>query len=183
MSLIDGEDLYSWLKDIEQGDSVIVEGRYSSHLAKVERTTKTWIVVNKQKYRRADGEPVRHDKWDRFRLAPVTRERIQELQIKRLCEQCRALMREIETKSLVKYQQGSDWIPVVTELVALGNRVGVDTSVVTEIAAGLGIVVDRDTELLKTVVQLAREGAFGKLFLSCEAGCECIICAIEQRLE
>lgn len=67
--------------DIQAGDDVIVEsGGLKSFLAvrKVDRTTKTQIIIGSERYRKTDGRLIGHDNpWSRCYLQRATPERVE----------------------------------------------------------------------------------------------------------
>lgn len=48
------------LEDIKVGDKVILYSRYCKKVCKVERLTKTLVIVNGEKFRKADGFSTGH---------------------------------------------------------------------------------------------------------------------------
>lgn len=63
------------LEDIKVGDKVIVIRRYARRICKVERLTKTQIVVDGDKFRKSDGKSVNNYGW----FSPFIRKATQEL--------------------------------------------------------------------------------------------------------
>ena len=53
------------LKDLVEGDEVLVTGMYHRHIAKVDKVTKTQIIVNNARFRRDSGWQCGIDRWDR----------------------------------------------------------------------------------------------------------------------
>lgn len=63
------------LENIKVGDKVIVVKRYTRHVRKVKRLTKTQIVVDDDKFRKSDGKSVNNYGW----FSPFIRKATQEL--------------------------------------------------------------------------------------------------------
>ena len=62
------------LKDLKEGDKVIVYNRYGDSIKTVERVTKTQIVVDGYKYRRETGYQIAGNTWYSSRIEICTEE-------------------------------------------------------------------------------------------------------------
>lgn len=67
------------LKDLIAGDAVLVTGRYHRHIAKVDKVTKTQIVVNNVRFRRDSGWQCGSDSWDRKSISIPTEKEISDI--------------------------------------------------------------------------------------------------------
>jgi len=66
-----------WLKNLKVGDNVIIDSRHGSSVTKVERFTKTQIVLkNNYKFNRTTGYEVGGDTWNTVSISPATFERL-----------------------------------------------------------------------------------------------------------
>ena len=63
------------LKDLVEGDEVLVTGMYYRHIAKVDKVTKTQIVVDNARFRRDSGWQCGSDSWDRKSILSVPTEK------------------------------------------------------------------------------------------------------------
>lgn len=64
-----------WLADLKVGDPCAIRSGYGYagyQLAKVEKMTKTQIVVGSSRYRRDNGRKVGHTGWESIYLQPIT---------------------------------------------------------------------------------------------------------------
>lgn len=52
------------LKDLVEGDEVLVTGMYYRRIAKVDKVTKTQIIVNNARFRRDSGWQCGSDRWN-----------------------------------------------------------------------------------------------------------------------
>jgi hypothetical protein len=57
------------LKDLVAGDDVLVEGSFSRRIAKIDKVTKTQIVVNNARFRRDSGWQCGSDRWNIRRIS------------------------------------------------------------------------------------------------------------------
>ena len=64
------------LKDLVAGDDVLVIGMYRRRIAKVDKVTKTQIVVNNARFRRDSGWQCGSDNWDRKSISIPTEKEI-----------------------------------------------------------------------------------------------------------
>lgn len=64
------------LKDLVEGDEVLVTGMFHRHIAKVDKVTKTQIVVDNARYRRNSGLQCGDDIWDRKSISVPTEKEI-----------------------------------------------------------------------------------------------------------
>ena len=73
--------MYEFLKDLKEGDRVVVSGGYHYHLEKIERLTKTqFVLTNGTRYRRKDGWRVGdHGGYSRAHLVEATEDRVNEI--------------------------------------------------------------------------------------------------------
>ena len=60
------------LKDLVVGDDVLVTGMYYRRIAKVDKVTKTQIVVNNARFRRDSGWQCGSDRWNVRRISVPT---------------------------------------------------------------------------------------------------------------
>ena len=75
----------NWLEQLKVGDSVIVDGSYrGSSIGKVEKITKTQIVVNGARFQRKSGFLVGCDSWNRKMLRQWNEEDAEEIHRKAL---------------------------------------------------------------------------------------------------
>lgn len=67
------------LKDLIAGDAVLVTGMYRRHIAKVDKVTKTQIVVNNVRFRRDSGWQCGSDRWDMKSISVPTEKEISDI--------------------------------------------------------------------------------------------------------
>lgn len=67
------------LKDLVVGDDVLVTGMYYRRIAKVDKVTKTQIVVDNARYRRNSGWQCGDDIWDRKSISVPTEKEISDV--------------------------------------------------------------------------------------------------------
>ena len=67
------------LKDLVAGDDVIVSGMYNRRIAKVDKVTKTQIVVNNARFRRDSGWQCGSNSWDRKSISVPTEKEISDI--------------------------------------------------------------------------------------------------------
>ena len=67
------------LKDLVEGDEVLVTGMFHRHIAKVDKVTKTQIVVDNARYRRNSGLQCGDDIWDRKSISVPTEKEISDV--------------------------------------------------------------------------------------------------------
>lgn len=67
------------LKDLVVGDDVLVTGMYYRRIAKVDKVTKTQIVVDNARYRRNSGRQCGDDIWDRKSISVPTEKEISDV--------------------------------------------------------------------------------------------------------
>lgn len=67
------------LKDLVEGDEVLVTSMYYRRIAKVDKVTKTQIVVDNARYRRNSGLQCGDDIWDRKSISVPTEEEISDI--------------------------------------------------------------------------------------------------------
>lgn len=67
------------LKDLVEGDEVLVTGMYYRRIAKVDKVTKTQIVVDDARYRRNSGLQCGNDIWDRKSISVPTEKKISDV--------------------------------------------------------------------------------------------------------
>lgn len=67
------------LKDLVVGDEVLVISRYYRRIAKVDKVTKTQIVVNNARFRRNSGYQCGGDSWNRKIISIPTEKEISDI--------------------------------------------------------------------------------------------------------
>lgn len=67
------------LKDLVAGDDVLVRGMYRRRIAKVDKVTKTQIVVNNARFRRDSGWKCGSDRWNVERISVPTEKEISDV--------------------------------------------------------------------------------------------------------
>lgn len=67
------------LKDLVAGDDVLVIGMHRRRIAKVDKVTKTQIVVNNARFRRDSGWQCGSDRWNVRRISVPTEKQIAEI--------------------------------------------------------------------------------------------------------
>lgn len=67
------------LKDLVEGDEVLVTSMYYRRIAKVDKVTKTQIVVDNARYRRNSGLQCGDDTWDRKSISVPTEKEISDV--------------------------------------------------------------------------------------------------------
>ena len=67
------------LKDLVAGDDVIVSGMYNRRIAKVDKVTKTQIVVNNARFRRDSGWQCGGDRWNVKSISVPTEKEISDI--------------------------------------------------------------------------------------------------------
>lgn len=67
------------LKDLVEGDEVLVTGMYHRHIAKVDKVTKTQLIVNNARFRRDSGWQCGIDRWDRKSISVPTEKEISDV--------------------------------------------------------------------------------------------------------
>lgn len=67
------------LKDLVEGDEVIVKGMNHRRIAKVDKVTKTQIVVDNVRYRRNSGWQCGGDMWGTKRISVPTEKEISDI--------------------------------------------------------------------------------------------------------
>ena len=67
------------LKDLVEGDEVLVTGMSHRHIAKVDKVTKTQIVVNNARFRRDSGWQCGSDSWYRKSISIPTEKEISDV--------------------------------------------------------------------------------------------------------
>lgn len=68
------------LKDLVVGDDVLVTGMNYRRIAKVDKVTKTQIVVNNARFRRDSGWQCGSDRWNVRRISVPTEKEISDVQ-------------------------------------------------------------------------------------------------------
>lgn len=68
------------LKDLIAGDDVLVVGRSCRRIAKIDKVTKTQIVVNNARFRRDSGWQCGGDSWSRKSISVPTEKEISEVE-------------------------------------------------------------------------------------------------------
>lgn len=67
------------LKDLVVGDDVLVEGMNHRRIAKIDKVTKTQIVVDNARYRRNSGWQCCSDRWNIRRISVPTEKEISDI--------------------------------------------------------------------------------------------------------
>lgn len=67
------------LKDLVVGDEVLVSGMYHRRIAKVDKVTKTQIVVDNARFRRNSGWQCGSDRWNVRRISVPTEKEISDV--------------------------------------------------------------------------------------------------------
>lgn len=67
------------LKDLVAGDDVLVEGSFRRRIAKIDKVTKTQIVVNGVRFRRDSGWQCGSDRWDTKSISVPTEKEISDI--------------------------------------------------------------------------------------------------------
>ena len=67
------------LKDLVAGDEVLVTGTFRRRIAKVDKVTKTQIVVDNARFRRDSGWQCGSDRWNVRRISVPTEEEISDV--------------------------------------------------------------------------------------------------------
>lgn len=67
------------LKDLVAGDEVLVTGIFHGRIAKVDKVTKTQIVVDNVRFRRDSGWQCGGDSWDRKSISVPTEKEISDV--------------------------------------------------------------------------------------------------------
>lgn len=67
------------LKDLVEGDKVLVTGMYHRRIAKVDKVTKTQIVVDNARFRRNSGWQCGGDIWDMKSISVPTEKEISDI--------------------------------------------------------------------------------------------------------
>lgn len=67
------------LKDLVAGDEVLVTGMYYRCIAKVDKVTKTQIVVDNVRFRRGSGWQCGNDRWDTKSISVPTEKEISDI--------------------------------------------------------------------------------------------------------
>lgn len=67
------------LNDLVAGDDVLVTGMFHRHIAKVDKVTKTQIVVNNARFRRDSGWQCGSDRWNIRRISVPTEKEISDI--------------------------------------------------------------------------------------------------------
>lgn len=68
------------LKDLKAGDDVLVTGRSCRRIAKIDKVTKTQIVVNNARFRRDSGWQCGSDRWNVTRISVPTKKEISDIE-------------------------------------------------------------------------------------------------------
>lgn len=67
------------LKDLVEGDEVLVKGMSHRHIAMVDKVTKTQIIVNNARFRRDSGWQCGSDRWNVRRISVPTEKEISDV--------------------------------------------------------------------------------------------------------
>lgn len=74
------------LKDLVVGDDVLVRGMYRRRIAKVDKVTKTQIIVNNARFRRDSGRQCGGDSWSMKSISVPTEKEISDIKEENLRE-------------------------------------------------------------------------------------------------
>ena len=74
------EEAMKELKDLVVGDEVLVIGMHRRRIAKVDKVTKTQIVVNNARFRRDSGWQCGGDSWNRKSISVPTEKEISDIE-------------------------------------------------------------------------------------------------------
>lgn len=88
------------LKDLVVGDDVLVTGMYYRRIAKVDKVTKTQIVVDDARYRRNSGLQCGNDIWDRKSISIPTEKEISDVKEEIFCKKLIYAIRSFDFKRL-----------------------------------------------------------------------------------
>ena len=67
------------LKDLVEGDEVLVTGMSDEHISKVDKVTKTQIIVNNARFRRDSGWQCGGDRWNVRKISVPTEKEISDV--------------------------------------------------------------------------------------------------------
>ena len=67
------------LKDLVAGDDVLITSMYYRRIAKVDKVTKTQIIVNNARFRRGSGWQFGSDRWNVRRISVPTEKEISDV--------------------------------------------------------------------------------------------------------
>jgi len=86
-----------WLQDLKAGDDVIVDGRRGRRLAKVERTTKTQIILagTTVRFRKKDGHVIGGSTWNFHHLSRVTADNLADINLEKHISAASGLLKKI----------------------------------------------------------------------------------------
>ena len=87
------------IENLKVGDLVVVKGNITDikTLSKIDRVTKTLIVIGYRRFRRSDGQLVGRDDWHYANIRPATDEDIERIN------------KDREKRELVKHLNGVVW--------------------------------------------------------------------------
>lgn len=68
------------LKDLKDGDDVLITGTFHRRIAKVDKVTKTQIIVNNARFRRDSGWQCGSDRWNVTRISVPTEKEISDIE-------------------------------------------------------------------------------------------------------
>jgi hypothetical protein len=88
------------LKDLVVGDDVLVTGLYHRRIAKVDKVTKTQIVVDKVRFRKNSGWQCGSDCWDRKSISIPTEKEISDVKEENLRKTLIYAIRSFDFKRL-----------------------------------------------------------------------------------
>ncbi|MCW4099029.1 hypothetical protein ONT15_06370 [Prevotella copri] len=74
------------LKDLKAGDDVLVTGGSYRRITKIDKVTKTQIVVNNARFRRDSGWQCGSDRWNVRRISVPTEKEISDIEEEDLCK-------------------------------------------------------------------------------------------------
>ena len=68
------------LKDLVVGDDVLVTGTFHRRIAKVDKVTKTQIIIDNARFRRDSGWQCGSDRWNVTRISVPTKKEISDIE-------------------------------------------------------------------------------------------------------
>lgn len=88
------------LKDLVAGDEVLVTDMYYRHIAKVDKVTKTQIVVDNARYRRNSGWQCGNDRWNVKSISVPTEKEISDIKEENFRKELLYAIRSFDFKRL-----------------------------------------------------------------------------------
>ena len=88
------------LKDLKAGDDVLVTGRSCRRITKIDKVTKTQIVVNNARFRRDSGWQCGSDRWNVTRISVPTEKEISDIKEENFRKELLYAIRSFDFKRL-----------------------------------------------------------------------------------